>query len=187
MLELTAVLFAIVYLILVIRENILCWFAALISTLIFLIIFWRVQLYMESGLQIYYVAMAFYGWHQWSRGGNQGNGIIITTWSVKTHFIVVVGILLATLISGLLLFRTSDAHLPFVDSFTTWASIMTTFMVAKKILENWIYWFVIDGISIFLYLDRGLYFTALLFVAYLIIVVFGFSRWLDEYRRMARQ
>ena len=55
-------------------------------------------------------------------------------------------------------------------------------MVAHKILENWIYWFVIDAISIPLYIDRGLYLTAILFVMYLVIVVFGYFAWIREYR-----
>ena len=180
--ELTAVLFALAYLTMVVRENILCWYAALISTLIFLVIFWRVQLYMEAGLQLYYVAMAIYGWHQWSRGGTQSHGITITTWSIKTHILAVFGILLATLASGIVLTKISNAYFPFLDSFTTWASIVTTFMVAKKILENWIYWFVIDGISVFIYFERELYFTTLLFVIYLVIVVIGYLSWLKDYR-----
>ena len=186
LIELTAVLFALAYLTLVVKENILCWYAALISTILFLVIFWRVQLYMESGLQIYYVAMAIYGWYQWSRGGGQNHGVTITTWSLKTHVLAVLGILLATFASGILLIKISNAYFPFLDSFTTWASIVTTFMVAKKILENWIYWFVIDGISIFIYLERELYFTAFLFAIYLVIVVIGFLSWLKEYQREER-
>ena len=109
-----------------------------------------------------------------------------STWSLKTHVLAVLGILLATLASGILLIKISNAYFPFLDSFTTWASIVTTFMVAKKILENWIYWFVIDGISIYIYIDRELYFTAFLFAIYLVIVVIGFLSWLNEYRRKER-
>ena len=130
--------------------------------------------------------LTIYGWYQWSRGGGQSHGVTITTWSLKTHVLAVLGILLATLASGILLIKISNAYFPFLDSFTTWASILTTFMVAKKILENWIYWFVIDGISIFIYLERELYFTAFLFAIYLVIVVIGFLSWLKEYQREER-
>jgi nicotinamide mononucleotide transporter PnuC len=82
---------------------------------------------------------------------------------------------------GSLLSQHSDAAWPYVDSFTTWASVITTVMVAKKILENWLYWLVIDSISIPLYVDRGLYPTAMLFVAYLIIVIFGYIKWRRHY------
>ncbi len=84
--------------------------------------------------------------------------------------------------SGYLLGHNSTAAWPYVDSFTTWGAVVATVMVAHKVLENWIYWFVIDLVSIPLYVDRGLMLTAWLFVAYLVIVVFGFRAWLREYR-----
>ena len=181
-LELTAVIFAIAYLLLAVKENILCWYAAFISTAIFLLIFWQVKLYMESGLQVYYLAMAVYGWYQWTRGGTQQSGITISTWPIEKHLLALATVLIATMVSGYLLSENTDARLPYLDSFTTWASIVTTYIVAKKVLENWIYWFVIDSVSIFLYLHRELYFTALLFAAYIIIVVFGFATWFKQYR-----
>ena len=91
-------------------------------------------------------------------------------------------IIVATLTSGYLLDSSSDARLPYLDSFTTWSSIITTYMVAKKILENWLYWLVIDSVSIYLYLDRELYFTALLFAIYIVIIFFGWYSWLQSYR-----
>ena len=181
-LELTAVIFAIAYLLLAVKENILCWYAAFISTAIFLLIFWQVKLYMESGLQVYYLAMAVYGWYQWTRGGTQQSGITISTWPIEKHLLALATVLIATMVSGYLLSENTDARLPYLDSFTTWASIVTTYMVAKKVLENWIYWFVIDSVSIFLYLHRELYFTALLCAADISIVVFGFATWFKQYR-----
>ena len=80
-------------------------------------------------------------------------------------------------ISGELLTRYSNAALPFLDSLTTWGAVVTTYMVTRKILENWIYWFVIDAVSIGLYLSRDLYFTAALFTAYLLMIVVGYRSW----------
>ena len=71
--------------------------------------------------------------------------------------------------------------MPYVDAFTTWYAVVTTYMVTKKILENWGYWFVIDSVSVYLYYSRGLYLTALLFIAYLVIIVFGYLKWKKEY------
>ncbi len=82
-----------------------------------------------------------------------------------------------TTVSGNLLATNTDAAWPFLDSFTTWASVVTTFMVARKILENWIYSIVIDALSILLYADRGLYLYAALFAAYVVIAVFGYLSW----------
>ena len=178
-LELIAVVLGVAYLWLVMRESVLCWYAAFISTAIFLWVFWQVNLYMESGLQIYYLAMAVYGWYRWRNDNRDEEDVPleISSWSVRTHLLVILSIVILSTSSGYALNTFTAAELPYLDSLTTWGAIITTFMVANKVLENWIYWFVIDGISIYLYLDRGLYFTALLFAAYVIIVIFGYVSW----------
>lgn len=183
LLELIAVVFAIAYLVLAVRENILCWYAAGISTVIFLYIFWDVRLYMESGLQVYYLAMAGFGWHQWRRANKHSMGLQTSMWNVRQHSTALALIALLTIVSGYLLSASTDAELPYLDSFTTWASVITTFMVARKVLENWIYWLVIDSISIYLYIDRELYFTSLLFAVYIVIIFFGWFSWLKSYRQ----
>lgn len=183
LLELTAVVFAIVYLILAVKENSLCWYAAAVSTLIFLAIFWEVKLYMESGLQVFYLVMAAYGWYKWQTASDGSVGLQVSMWNIGQHAIALALIALLTLVSGYLLKSGTDAQLPYLDSFTTWASVVTTFMVARKVLENWIYWLVIDSVSIYLYIDRGLYFTAILFAVYIVIIFFGWASWSKSHRQ----
>lgn len=180
--EATAVALGVVYLLLAMRESLWCWYAAFISTAIFLVLFWDVGLLMESGLQVYYLAMAIYGWWQWQHGSEGKPELAISSWGTRQHMIALVLVLLASAASGTLLQQFTGAALPYLDSFTTWGSILTTWMVARKILENWLYWLVIDSVSIYLYLDRELYLTALLFAVYLVIVMFGYRKWLLHYR-----
>ncbi len=179
--EVVAVLLAIAYLLLVIRQNILCWAAALASVLIYLVIFFNAQLYMESVRQIFYAAMAVYGWYQWKYGGVEHQGLRIVTWRLRHHAIAIGGILVSTMVFGWGLSAT-DAAFPYLDSFTTVAAVVTTFMVARKVLENWAYWFVIDGLSVYLYISRELYLTAGLFVLYLVMIVIGFRCWWREWQ-----
>src|SRR5690606_16013208 len=146
-LEIAAVVFAVLYLLLVIRENIWCWPAALVGTLLSLVVFADAKLYMESALQLFYAAMAIYGWQQWVRGGDRNAGVAICVWSWRRHAVAIAGILAGTAAFGAVLESRTDAALPYVDSFTTVAALVTTYMVAKKVLENWIYWFVIDAVS----------------------------------------
>lgn len=178
--EALAVALGVAYLLLAVRENIACWYAAFLSTALSVYVFWDVSLFMESLLNVYYMAMAVYGWLQW-HGGKQRAGesdaLAISTWAPKHHLWVIGGVLTISAISGYILSANTQASWPFVDSFTTWGSVITTFMVARKVLENWIYWIVIDTVSIFLYLDRGLYLYAGLFVVYLVIAVFGYFGW----------
>ena len=95
---------------------------------------------------------------------------------LRQHANALALIFAASLSFGFLVSRT-DAAFPYVDSFTTVAAIVTTYMVARKVLENWLYWFVIDSVSIYVYLERGLALTALLFVVYLVLIVVGWRRW----------
>lgn len=184
-LEVLAVVFAIVYLLFAIRQNSLCWPAALISVTLSLVLFYDARLYMEALLQVFYIAMAIYGWYQWRFGGAEHAGISIRLWSAREHAFVLVLIALSSLAFGGVLSRTTNAALPYVDSFTTVAAIVTTYMVAKKILENWIYWFVIDAVSVYLYSTRGLTLYAALFVFYLVLIIVGFRRWLVDWRSQA--
>jgi nicotinamide mononucleotide transporter len=186
LLELVAVVLAIAYLLLAVRQHIACWYAAFISTAIFLYVFWQVNLYMESGLQVYYLGMAVYGWWAWQRGRSEGKpGLTISTWSLRQHLIVIGIVVVATFVSGTLLSGT-EQRLGYLDSFTTWGAVVATFMVTRKVLENWLYWIVIDSASLYLYFDRELYFTMILFLVYLVIIFFGFRNWLREYRLEAQ-
>ncbi len=189
--ELAAVVLSIAYLLLAVKENNLCWYAAFFSTLIFTFLFWDASLLMDSALQIYYLAMAVYGWYQWQSGpsaagaDNCGSetGRPISVWPWSRHAMAIVSVVVVSCLSGIWLSENTRAALPYLDSFTTWGSVLTTYMVAKKILENWIYWLVIDTVSVYLYLDRGLYITAFLFGAYVVIAVVGFWKWLQHYQR----
>lgn len=179
-LESVAVLLAIAYLVLAIRQNIWCWAAAFVSTSVYLILMYRAQLYMEAALQVFYLVMALYGWWQWRHGPGPDNRLPVSRWRLRMHVLAMLAILTATLISGWLLSRFSDQALPYLDSFTTWGALFATFMVARKILENWLYWFVIDSASIYLYFSRELFLTAGLFSGYLVLIVIGYLSWRKE-------
>ena len=185
--EVPAVVLAILYLVLAARENIWCWAAAFASTAIYTYVFFDVNLYLESALQIYYLAMAVYGWYQWRHPADPSSTLPISTWSLKKHGVVIAATGVVVVLSGHLLDKNTEAALPYLDAFTTWYAVVTTYMVAKKILENWGYWFVIDSALVYLSYSRGLYLTALLYVAYLIIIVFGYWKWKKEYDQQMPQ
>ncbi len=181
LLETMAALLAVGYLVLAIRQNVLCWLVQLISSFLYIAIFFQARLYMESALYFFYAAIAVYGWFQWTSGGLHRECLQISIWTPTRHGIVLTLILVFTVLFGMILRRT-DAAFPFLDSFTTIAAVVATYMVANKILENWVYWFVIDGISVYLYQARELYVTSLLFVLYLVLIFIGFHRWWFDWR-----
>ena len=182
--EILAAILAIIYLLLALKQDIRCWIAWIISSLMYLFVMLYAGLLMESALQIFYVGMGIYGWMQWDKRAAQDK-LSIRRWNKKQHFYAIGSLLCIVVISGYLLSLNSNAVAPYIDSFTTWGAILATFMVAKKVLENWIYWFVIDFVSVFLFLSRELYPTAVLFVIYLVIIVFGYRAWIKAMRSNA--
>ncbi|MDG1153155.1 MAG: nicotinamide riboside transporter PnuC [Hyphomicrobiales bacterium] len=177
--EILAVIFALSYLYLAMEQNIACWYAAFFSTSIYIFLYWDVSLYMESLLNFYYLGMAVYGWRQW-RNGSKEKYKSITIWSVNKHILIISLIILLSFSSGYFLSH-SDAVRPYLDSFTTWASVITTYMVTQKILSNWLYWIVINSVGIFLNLDRELYLTVLLLLSYQVISILGYFEWRKSY------
>jgi nicotinamide mononucleotide transporter len=168
---------AIAYLLLALKQNKLCWFAWIASSILYLYVMYQAGLYMESLLQVFYLCMGFYGLSQWSKTINNNQNTYVDLWSIGNHIFAISLVIVLSFLSGTLLSNFSNAALPFIDAFTTWGAIVASYMVAKKILENWIYWFIIDFISVFIFASRGLYFTSALFVTYLVIIYFGYKSW----------
>ena len=180
--ESIAVLFSMLYVILAAKENILCWWAAVISVTLYIYIFFSVQLYPETGLQVFYLFMAFYGYYNWNK---KEQSLQIIEWNISKHFAVLILGAILTFLMGFYFTTYTNAKMPIVDSFTTVFSIFATYMVVKKILGNWLYWIVIDTVSVYLFYSRDLHLTSLLFMAYTIIAVFGYFNWLKMMQKDA--
>ena len=169
---------ALAYLVLAIREHLACWGFALASTAIYTVLFFNVSLLMDSLLNLYYMVLAIYGWWAWRRPQDYSQqALTVRRFTAREHALAIGLTVLATFLAGSFLERFTSAAWPYVDSFTTFASVITTWMVARKILENWLYWIVIDAVAIPLYIERGLPLTAALFAVYLVLCVVGFQRW----------
>ena len=183
LIEAMAVFFGVLYIILAARENIWCWAAATISVVLYIFICLKAQLDAETGLQFFYLLMAVYGYFQWRKGDNNKDELPISTWPWINHLIIIIGGSILVFSLGLFLQNYTNALLPYLDSFTTIFSMINTYLVTRKKIENWLYWIVIDGAAVYLYIQRDLYLTAILFLAYTIIVIFGYFQWLKFYRR----
>lgn len=171
--ESIAVLFSILYVILAVKENIWCWGAALISVSLYIYICFSAQLYPETGLQVFYFIMAIIGYYMW----NKENKEEIKEWSEIKHLLIILLGAILTFFMGFYFSTYTNSQMPIIDSFTTVFSIIATYMVIKKVLGNWLYWIVIDAVSVYLYFNRDLHLTSLLFIAYTIIAIFGYFSW----------
>jgi nicotinamide mononucleotide transporter len=174
--ESIAVLFSILYVILAVKENIWCWGAALISVSLYIYICFSAQLYPETGLQVFYFIMAIIGYYMW----NKENKEEIKEWSEIKHLLIILSGAILTFFMGFYFSTYTNSKMPIIDSFTTVFSIIATYMVIKKVLGNWLYWIVIDAVSVYLYFNRDLHLTSLLFIAYTIIAIFGYFSWMKK-------
>jgi nicotinamide mononucleotide transporter len=183
-LEAASVLFSVLYLVLAIRESLWCWPAAFLSSVLTLAVVLGVRLYSEVALNVYYAAMAVYGWYQWHYGGRQRGAaaLPISTWPLRMHALAIGGSLALSAGVGWLMSRYTQAAFPYLDAFVTVSSVVTTYLVARKILENWLYWLVVDSLALYVYWQRELYFFVALFALYLVLVVIGLVRWHRDWR-----
>ncbi|MEX0812382.1 MAG: nicotinamide riboside transporter PnuC [Chitinophagales bacterium] len=174
-LEIIAVLSGAAYTILISYGSLWCWLFAIISSIAFIYLCFSKRLLAETGLHTFYLAMGFYGFYSWDTAEG-GFAPISLGW--EYNFIIIIAAGGLSIISGHLLKRHSKAALPYLDAFTTIFSIIATFMMVGMVLENWIYWIVIDALSIYLYSKRGLYLSALLYLAYIGLAINGLINWL---------
>tara|TARA_R110000737_G_scaffold14785_2_gene30927 strand:+ start:3513 stop:4181 length:669 start_codon:yes stop_codon:yes gene_type:complete len=189
-LELIAVFASLLYVVLAAKGNILCWLAAIVSTVLYTIIFYDVYLWMDSLLQLYYLLMAIYGWLCWSKSKVfvrlRSSNASYRQWPIKHHIIIIIVLALLSLVLGWLMAAFTPTDFPYLDSATTVFAVFATYLVTQKVLENWLYFIIIDLVSIYIYIEKGLLPTAILFAAYVILAVYGFWQWRKQYKLQFR-
>jgi nicotinamide mononucleotide transporter len=174
--EIIAAVLAVAYVLLAIRQRIECWVAAFVSSVLYVWVLFAAHLYMESVLNAYYAGMAAYGFWQWRQGAG-GAALAVCRWPARRHWAALLGIVALSAVSWYFLRRFTPAALPFADSMVAWSSVFATFLVARKVFENWHWWVVIDAVSSCLYFTRHLYLTMLLFILYVALSVIGLRQW----------
>lgn len=177
-----ATITAIFYVVLAARENTWCWFWGIISCSLWAYAsFFFYDLWLDALLQVFYVAMGFAGLYRWKFGRQSQNPLPITRmwWMHHVHIILVGGVM--AFFFGYFFDEYTPAAATYLDAFTTVFSIITTFILVQKKLENWLYWVVIDASYAYLYASRGAYLFAVLMVAYTIIAALAFFRWRRHY------
>jgi nicotinamide mononucleotide transporter len=180
--ELLAFVFGILYVVLVIGQHRACWLAAFISTALYAVLFYRSAIYMQAALQLYYVGIAVYGWRAWRTDrGSAPLAISRAGWRLQLAGLAAVAI--ATAASNALLAHTASATEPLLDSLTSWASVFATWLQARKKLDSWAWWLVIDLLCALLFWHKQVYPTMLLYLLYLGLIVIGWHRWSVDYER----
>ncbi|NPA72576.1 MAG: nicotinamide mononucleotide transporter [Gammaproteobacteria bacterium] len=174
--EWLAATLGILYVVLAAKESIWCWPTAFASTLIYTLLFWEGQLPMQAILNFYYMGMAVYGFMLWNKQAETNEQLIISRRPLIFHIIFIsLGIALTVIIGRYL--TQLESNLPYLDTAVTVFSVMNTVLMARKVIESWLYWMIINTAAILLYLQTGYYVTIVMFMVYLVLAVYGYLSW----------
>lgn len=181
--EILGVITGIIYLWLEYRASIYLWIAGIVMPAIYIFIYYDAGLYADFGINIYYLVIALYGWLAWKTGftifGSKGPAkeLRISHTPRNAWMKILLAYATAQIFITWLLISYTDSTVPYADSFTTALSIVGMWMLARKYIEQWWVWCVVDVASSALYIYKGLYLTAILYAVYAIIAIFGYLKW----------
>lgn len=177
--EVFGALTGIIYVVLEIRQSIWLWPLGLITSGIYVWVFFSTGFYADMGLQGYYVLISIYGWYWWLRGAKKSDSGTLPVVHIKLKPAAVLLLVFLFLFAAIWYILTdyTDSSVPLGDAFTTALSIVATWMLARKMIEHWILWVVADIVSMGLYIYKGLYPTVVLFAVYTLMAVIGYREW----------
>ena len=178
--EIAGAVLSVIYLYLSIREKSALWIFGFISSLLYIFVFFESKLYADMSLSFYYLGVSIFGWITWQQKTTQlqDTKLHITRISGKKQLLqYVLGTLIAYLAYYLILQYLTDSTIPAADSVVGSLSVIATWMLAKKKIENWLIWIVVDAFAAGLYFYKELYPTAILFVIYTVMAVVGYKQW----------
>ena len=172
-----------VYLYLEYKADVRLWIVSIIMPMISMWVYFSKGLYADFGINIYYLVMALYGYLSWTRGGKKKDEEEKAPLPVShVPLPVLSGCVATTLVLWgaiwWILVTFTDSTVPVADAFTTAASIVGLWMVARKYAEVWILWFIVNIVSSALYFYKGLPFYSTLYAIYMVISLFGYRNWL---------
>ena len=177
--ELLGAILGILYIIFSIKQNIFTWPTGLLTSALYIVVFFKSALYAAMSLQVYYVFISIYGWYFWLKGKNDNNNSALPVQMIKKKLWMKIGafsILTYSLIL-LILLNFSDSDVPYMDSLTTSFSIVATWMLARKYIEHWLIWIFVDLVSTGLYIYKNLWPTVVLFIVYTVMAFIGYFEW----------
>jgi nicotinamide mononucleotide transporter len=185
-LELFAAIVGAVSVWLSVRQNILSWPTAIVNVVLYAIVFYQAKLYADMGLQVIYAILSVYGWYEWLYGGEGRTELHVTRTSPRLAALLAGISLAGAAVLGTLLRHTTDAALPYMDSFLSSTSLVAQWMMTRKKLENWLLWIGLDILYVGMFIFKGLYLTAGLYAVFLALAVRGYLDWRRSLAETAR-
>jgi len=186
-LEATGLISGLLCVVLLIRQNIWTWPIGLLYSLVSIVVFLRAHLYADLALHVFYVVMNAYGWYYWTfaKRPSETTGLPVTNASPAIVLALIASVTVATATLGWFLANRTDAAVPYWDSATTTMSFAAMWLQARKHIENWIVWLVVDIVATGIYLYKGLEMYAVLYCVYIGMAFAGWLAWRQSMLRTA--
>lgn len=159
------------------RVKPVAWPLAIVSSLAYGVLFQHHGLYGEAGLQLMFIALAVWGWWQWLRGTDAGRPLVVRRLPTAARWRWALATVVAWPLLGLLLQRTTDSTVPYLDALPTVASVTGQLLLARKYVENWPTWIGVNAVSIVLFAVKGLWLTVVLYALFLAMACWGWRAW----------
>ncbi len=166
-----------------VRQNIWCFPIGIVMVTLYAYVFYDAKLYSDMLLQLIYVVLQVWGWYQWKKGDEQQN-LPITWLNNGQRLLALATVLLATAALGTFMFRQTDAAFPYIDASLTATSLVAQGLMTYKKIENWVLWIIADIVYVFVYWQRDLPITAVLYAIFLVMASVGLYEWIRERRRI---
>ncbi|MFC1829651.1 nicotinamide riboside transporter PnuC [Thermodesulfobacteriota bacterium] len=182
--EAIAVVFGLICVWLTVRQNIWCWPTGLVQVALYIFIFYRVKLYSDLILHVIYVILQIYGWHHWLHGGKDRKTLPVSTLGLHSRLAWPAAAVVGTVGWGYLMATFTDAAVPYGDAFTTMASLIAQWLMARKKLESWLFWISVDVFAIGIYWYKSLHLTSGLYAVFLILATLGWFAWRKSLREL---
>lgn len=176
-LEFFAALITIVSVWLTVRENLWCWPTGVVSVVLYGWIFWQAKLYANAALQTLYLVLCIYGWYEWLHGGRNHGELHVSNTPLAGWVVTLAVGVAASIATGWLMRRYTDAAMPFSDAATTAFSIAAEVMTTRKWIENWIVWIVVDAITTWMLVVQKLLPSAILYALFVALAIYGWFEW----------
>lgn len=163
------------------KVNILVYPIGIVSVLIYVYICYNAKLYADMGINAVYFIMNVYGWYNWSRPRTDRHSKLkVSFQSTKARWIGILVSIILFIALSFLLSRYTDSDVPYIDAFTTALCLLGMYLTTQKNVENWVYYFIADLISVPLYIYKGLVFTSFQYFVFLIIAAMAYHSWRKE-------
>ena len=160
------------------RVHPLAWPLAMLSSLLYALLFADSRLYGEASLQLLFVAMSLWGWWQWLRGhGADGGALVVHRATPRTAAIALALTVAAWPLAAWLLHRYTDSDVPWLDALPTVGSVLGTWLLARKFIENWWTWIAVNAVSVALFGYKHLWLTVILYALFTGLSVAGLQSW----------